>query len=162
MDTIAKGPEVWDKAYNIATHAVVTLEAFIQKVANLMNVTILETDPNDNNLHMYPTVFTGGISVERAEKLLNFKPTTLEDALSATISWYDNEFTQSYDYRESMISDIMARIVPRERRDKLYMAVDRELSKVGIKEPNYRAKRKGDLETLEKFERTTKVKKQEL
>ena len=53
-----------------------------------------------------------------------------------------------------MVSDLMARIVPRHRRDKFYLAIDRELSKVGINEPNFKAKRKGDIESLEKFERT--------
>ena len=68
---------------------------------------------------------------------------------------YDNEFLYNYVYREEMISDLMARIVPRDRRNKFYLAVDRELAKVGNHEAikSYKAKRKGDIENLEKFER---------
>ena len=54
-----------------------------------------------------------------------------------------------------MVSDLMARIVPRNKRSKFYLAIDRELSKVGIQVPNYINKLKGDSESLEKFERTS-------
>lgn len=165
MRAIEKGDGVWDNAYNVASAAVVTLEQIIKKMAHHMNVTITDTNKDNSNLHMYPTVFSGGIDISKAEKLLDFHPTDLDEALSKTIKWYDNEFAHNYDYREEMISDIMARLVPKEKRSELYLAIDRELTKVGIKDPNYRGKRKGDIEVLEKFERDPellKIKKQEL
>lgn len=88
--------------------------------------------------------------------MLGFEPTNFEDALKTTIDWYDNEFVSQYDYREEMVSDIMARIVPRERRDQFYLAIDRELTKAGVDQSNYRSKRKGDLEFLNKFDKTPK------
>ena len=58
-----------------------------------------------------------------------------------------------------MVSDLMARIVPRERRDQFYLAIDRELTQAGVDQSNYRSKRKGDLELLDKYE---KIPKEEL
>ncbi len=161
MSAIEKGPSVWDKAYNIAVDEVVTLEEIVRMMAKKMGVTITDTDTTNGKLHMYPTVFTGGIDTSRAKQLLDFKPTPLEEAMEQSVLWYNNRFSQSFDYRESMMSDILARIVPREKRTELYLAADRELSKAGVVEANYRSKRKGDLENLEMFERA-KPQKQEL
>merc|ERR1719266_687010 len=108
-----------------------------------MNVTIDEIDTSDHNLYMYPTVYSGGIDTTKAKEMLDFQPTLFEDALKRTIAWFDNEFLSQYDYREEMISDIMARIVPRQRRDQFYLAIDRELTKAGVELNNYKAKRKG-------------------
>ena len=55
---IEKGTTKWDQAYNIATHAVVTLREIITQLAEKMNVDLGKTDPNDNNLFMYPTVYS--------------------------------------------------------------------------------------------------------
>ena len=59
VKTLELGPAAWNQAYNIATDTppLHSLRTFIQSMASLMNVTISETDPNDNNLFMYPTVF---------------------------------------------------------------------------------------------------------
>lgn len=151
-------PKVWNQAYNIATENPQSLHSFIQKMALIMNVTISQTDGNDNNLFMYPTVFSGAMDVSKAKSKLGFQPTNFEDALKNSIEWYDHEFNSNYDYREEMVADIMARIVPKEKRDKVYLAVDRELSKVGIEQSSawYKAKRKGDLEFLEKFDKVNK------
>ena len=158
VKTLELGPKVWNQAYNIATENPQTLKNFIIKMASIMNVTITETDGNDNNLFMYPTVFSGPMDVSKAKSKLGFQPTNFEDALKNSIEWYDHEFNTNYDYREEMIADIMARIVPKEKRDKVYLAVDRELSKVGIEQSSawYKAKRKGDLEFLEKFDKVNK------
>ena len=151
-------PKVWNQAYNIATENPQTLKNFIQKMASIMNVSISQTDGNDNNLFMYPTVFSGPMDVSKAKSKLGFQPTNFKDALKNSIEWYDHEFNSNYDYREEMVADIMARIVPKEKRDKVYLAVDRELSKVGIEQSSawYKAKRKGDLEFLEKFDKVNK------
>ena len=158
VKTLELGPKVWNQAYNIATENPQTLKNFIIKMASIMNITITETDGNDNNLFMYPTVFSGPMDVSKAKSKLGFQPTNFEDALKNSIEWYDHEFNSNYDYREEMIADIMARIVPKEKRDKVYLAVDRELSKVGIEQSSawYKAKRKGDLEFLEKFDKVNK------
>ena len=158
VKTLELGPKVWNQAYNIATENPQTLKNFIIKMASIMNVTITETDRNDNNLFMYPTVFSGPMDVSKAKSKLGFQPTNFEDALKTSIEWYDHEFNSNYDYREEMVADIMARIVPKEKRDKVYLAVDRELSKVGIEQSSawYKAKRKGDLEFLEKFDKVNK------
>ena len=158
VKTLELGPKVWNQAYNIATENPQSLHSFIQKMATIMNVTISQTDGNDNNLFMYPTVFSGAMDVSKAKSKLGFQPTNFEDALKNSIEWYDHEFNTNYDYREEMIADIMARIVPKEKRDKVYLAVDRELSKVGIEQSSawYKAKRKGDLEFLEKFDKVNK------
>ena len=158
VKTLELGPKVWNQAYNIATENPQTLKNFIIKMASIMNVTISQTDGNDNNLFMYPTVFSGPMDVSKAKSKLGFQPTNFEDALKNSIEWYDHEFNSNYDYREEMVADIMARIVPKEKRDKVYLAVDRELSKVGIEQSSawYKAKRKGDLEFLEKFDKVNK------
>ena len=55
---IEKGASNWDQAYNIATQAVVTLKEIITQMAEKMQVDLGKTDPNDNNLFMYPTVYS--------------------------------------------------------------------------------------------------------
>ena len=55
---IEKAASNWDQAYNIAAHAVVTLKEFITQMAEKMQVDLGKTDPNDNNLFMYPTVYS--------------------------------------------------------------------------------------------------------
>ena len=60
---IEKGPAYWNHAYNIATLAVLTLKEIIEKMSDKMNVQIQDTDPNDHNLFMYPTVHSGGKSL---------------------------------------------------------------------------------------------------
>ncbi len=153
MTAIERGPSVWDRAYNIAVEQEVNLEEILRMMANAMNVTITKTDGSNGNLHMYPTVFTGGIDIHLAKELLSFEPTDLKEAVVRSIKWYDDEFVRSFEYRESMISDLLARIVPRAKRAEVYLAVDRELSKAGVVDTNYRSKRKGDIENMEKFER---------
>ena len=151
--------KVWNEAYNIATDNVHSLRSLVQQMAHFMNVSIGPTDGNDNNLFMYPTVFSGGMDVSKAKKQLNFHPTDLAEALKSTIDWYEHEFVNNYDYREEMVGDIMARIVPREKRDKVYLAIDRELSKAGVEQSSdwYKAKRKGDLEFFDKYEKFDKI-----
>lgn len=154
VKVLEKGDAVWNEAYNIAmTPPLHTLRSIIQEMAEIMNVTLGETEPSDNNLFMYPTVFSGGIDTQKARDRLGFTPTEFSIALRSTVKWYDLEFVQNYDYREEMVADVMARIIPKERRDKVYLAIDQKLSEAGVQVSN--AKRKGDIEHLEKFDKTS-------
>ena len=87
IHTIDKGADCWNQAYNIATLEVLTLKEIIQKMAKTMNVTVEEFDTNDHNLHMYPTVYSGGMSMEKAMKMLDFVPTDFDMALKSSIEW---------------------------------------------------------------------------
>ena len=100
------------------------------------------------------------MDLEKAITMLNFQPSDIDKALEKSIEWYDQEFAYNFAYRTEMISDIMARLVPKHKRDEIYIAIDRELSKAGVHEPNYKSKRKGDIENLEKFERSIPVKQE--
>ena len=51
------------------------------------------------------------------------------------------------------------RIIPRERRDQVYLAVDIVLSDAGVENSNYRSKRKGDIEYLDSFDKPKLVPK---
>ncbi len=154
IQALKLGPGVWNEAYNIAsTPALHTLGSLVETMTAYMNVTIDETDPNDDNLYMYPTVFSGGMNIQKAIEKLGYSPTDVDDAVRSTIDWYDNEFANQFDYREEMISEMMARVVPRERRDQVYLAVDRELSRHGVNVAEYKSKRKGDLEYLAQFDK---------
>ena len=127
--------------------------------------------------------FRGGMDISKAISKLEFVPTDLSDVLEKSIQWYDQEFAHNFEYRyidifnfvrsrvsfsnsnsyrEEMLQDIMARLVPKHKRDQLYIAVDRELIKSGIQDPIYKKKRKGEIESFEKFERTTNAVKLEL
>ena len=108
--SIELGPDVWKTAYNIAVEpSLHSLTSIINKMGELMNVTIEKTNPSDDNLYMYPTVFSGGMDISKAEVKLGFKPTNFDDMMKMTVEWYDNEFVTQPNYREEMIADLMAR-----------------------------------------------------
>lgn len=149
MLALERGNTAWNTAYNIAMVEEITLTSVIQDMAKIQNATVDKTNDDDGNFHLYPTVFSGPLDISKAEKMLGFKPTSLDAALRSTINWYETEFVQSYDYREDILSELMAHVVPRKLKDQVYLAVDRELAKSGVVNRNYRSKRKGELDDLD-------------
>lgn len=140
-------PEAWDNAYNIAMEEEMTLWDTCLKIAELMGVENIEQDNshNDRTFHLFPTVFNGPIDITKAKEQLGFKPTPVETAFKKTIEWYDQALVTMDSFREEMLTRMITYVVPREKKDKLYLAVEAELEKHGIVNEKYRKKRKGDI-----------------
>ena len=84
-------------AYNIAVAERVTLEEFVRYFCDAgaikyLNVSKGEGHPNT----FYPSVDLGPISIRRAVKELNFKPTSLDEVMKRTLSFFDNVLRGQY------------------------------------------------------------------
>ena len=145
---VTAGPSAWNQAYNIAAEDTVTLTSILLQMAKLQQVPLRQEDFGRDDFYLYPTVFTGPMSIEKAKAKLGFAPTHLDEAFRQTIDWYKARFAQSTVEREEIISRLLHHAVPAKKRDQLYLAVDRELSKAGVTVNQYRKKRKGELEEL--------------
>lgn len=151
MLAIKKGPEVWDESYNIAMEEEFTLWTTIEKMAEIMGVEGIEqdNDVSDKSFHLYPSVFNGPVDISKAKRKLGFVPTKAEEAFKDTIDWYNEAFVSMESEREEMISRFVTYVVPREAKDRLYVAIDTVLQKAGVVDERYRKKKKGDIGGLE-------------
>jgi len=82
---------------------------------------------------LFPTVFTGPVDTSKARKRLGFEPTTLNEAISATVKYYNELFLRDESAREEMLRYFMSSAnVPRENRDKLEAAVAKAMEEEGV------------------------------
>ena len=94
----------------------------------------------------------GTMDISKAVREIGFKPTPTKEAFKETVEWYEDQFRNNEAVRTEMITRFMTYAIPREKKPKLYGAIDRELEKAGVKVEKIRKKRKGDLEEFEKDE----------
>ena len=84
-----------DGAYNIAMAEKVTLEEFVRYFLPAEGaddcIKYLAVDKGEGHPNtFYPSVDLGPVSIKRAVKDLNFQPTTLDDAMKTTLSFFDS------------------------------------------------------------------------
>ena len=149
--SIEKGPDVWDNAYNIAMEKPFALWDIVEKIAETMKIEDVEQDnsPNDRSFHLYPSVFNGPIDITKAKEKLGFVPTDPDVAFKETVDWYDDAFINMEAERDEMLQRFVTYVVPREKKDMLYVAVEEELEKHGIVIEKFRKKRKGEIGEFE-------------
>ena len=124
------------------------------------------SETTEKSFYLYPTVFTGSLDISKAKTMLGFTPTPADEAFKATLDWYKEAFVKFPSHRDSILTDLFQTAIPKENRslniflgdlqflprtvfrDAVYLAIDRELTKLGHKEEKYAKKKKGDLGSL--------------
>merc|ERR1719427_748782 len=106
------------------------------------------SDESDKSFYLYPSVFSGNMDISKAQKVLNFKPTSADEAFEKTIAWYEEAFAKYPTQRDEILSELFQTAIPQQNRDAVYLAIDRELTKVGRTEEKYAKIKKGQLGSL--------------
>jgi len=150
MEVISRGKDVWNEAYNIAMEEEFSLSNILLRMRDGLSAheVVGNSETTDKSFYLYPTVFSGNIDISKAKKMLGFRPTPADDAFKATLEWYEDAFVKFPSNRDSILTDMFQTVIPKENRDAVYIAIDRELGKLGHKEEKYAKKKKGDLGSL--------------
>ena len=123
------------------------------------------SETTEKSFYLYPTVFSGNMDISKAKKMLGFARTSAEEAFKATLAWYEEAFVKFPSNRDSILTDLFQTAIPKENRfvlrnikidssldycfrDAVYLAIDRELTRMGHTEEKYAKKKKGDLGSL--------------
>eukprot|EP00092_Neocalanus_flemingeri_P007876 GFUD01008502.1.p1 GENE.GFUD01008502.1~~GFUD01008502.1.p1 ORF type:complete len:411 (-),score=89.31 GFUD01008502.1:138-1370(-) len=130
-DIVDLGEPVWNEAYNIA-----------------MEEVLGNSEDTEKSFYLYPTVFSGNMDISKAKKILKFQPTSAVEAFEKTMAWYEEAFVKYPTQRDIILSELFQTAVPKQNRDAVYLAIDRELTKMGHTEEKYAKKKKGDLGSL--------------
>jgi len=158
MKIIELGEPVWNEAYNIAMEEEFSLANILLRMRDGMGMkeVLGNSQDTDKSFYLYPSVFSGNMDMSKAKKILNFKPTKAEEAFKNTLSWYEDAFYKFPTQRDIILSELFKTAVPKENRDAVYLAIDRELTKTGHTEEKYARKKKGDLGSLPVAEQDAK------
>ncbi|KAL4230520.1 hypothetical protein ACF0H5_010902 [Mactra antiquata] len=95
VDIISGEKEIYNNAYNLCLKEMPTLVEYLHALMDAMDVediNILE-EPNDDSLHLFPSVRNGPIDCTKAQRLLNWNPTSWVDVLYKTVDFYENAIT---------------------------------------------------------------------
>ncbi|XP_040578642.1 uncharacterized protein [Lepeophtheirus salmonis] len=149
LSVIDKGPSVWNEAYNVALEGTFTLESIITKTAETLNVSSanLEFDrkESDRSFHLFPTVYGGSMSIQKAKTILNFEPTDIDEAFRDTIDWCLETFINDEIEREEMTTRLLTYVVPgRSNSKNILEAMDKYLADRGIWTRRYQQSKRGD------------------
>eukprot|EP00092_Neocalanus_flemingeri_P042358 GFUD01046238.1.p1 GENE.GFUD01046238.1~~GFUD01046238.1.p1 ORF type:complete len:169 (+),score=60.97 GFUD01046238.1:76-507(+) len=106
------------------------------------------SEDTEKSFYLYPTVFSGNMDISKAKKILKFQPTSAVEAFEKTMAWYEEAFVKYPTQRDIILSELFQTAVPKQNRDAVYLAIDRELTKMGHTEEKYAKKKKGDLGSL--------------
>ena len=158
MNIIELGEAVWNEAYNIAMEEEFSLANILLRMRDGMGMkeVLGNSQDTDKSFYLYPSVFSGNMDMSKAKKMLNFKPTKAEEAFKRTLNWYEDAFHKFPTQRDIILSELFKTAVPKENRDAVYLAIDRELTKTGHTEEKYARKKKGDLGSLPVAEQDAK------
>jgi len=149
-DIIELGEPVWNEAYNIAMDEEFSLANILLRMRDGLGMkeVLGNSDESDKSFYLYPSVFSGNMDISKAQKVLNFKPTSADEAFEKTIAWYEEAFAKYPTQRDEILSELFQTAIPKQNRDAVYLAIDRELTKVGRTEEKYAKKKKGELGSL--------------
>jgi len=149
-DIIDLGKPVWNEAYNIAMEEEFSLANILLRMRDGLGLkeVLGNSEDTDKSFYLYPTVFSGNMDISKAKKALKFQPTNSEEAFEKTLAWYEEAFHKFPTQRDIILSELFQTAVPKQNRDAVYLAIDRELTRMGHTEEKYAKKKKGDLGSL--------------
>jgi len=149
-DIINLGEPVWNEAYNIAMEEEFSLANILLRMRDGLGLkeVLGNSEDTEKSFYLYPTVFSGNMDINKAKKKLHFQPTSAEEAFKKTLAWYEEAFAKYPTQRDIILSELFQTAVPKQNRDAVYLAIDRELTKMGHTEEKYAKKKKGDLGSL--------------
>lgn len=150
LAVVEKGEEVWNQSFNIAMEEEFTLANILLRMRDGLggHEVVGNSETTEKSFYLYPTVFSGNMDISKAKKMLGFTPTSAEEAFKATLAWYEEAFVKFPSNRDSILTDLFQTAIPKENRDAVYLAIDRELTRMGHTEEKYAKKKKGDLGSL--------------
>jgi len=150
QQVIRAGESVWNQAYNIAMEEEFSLANILLRMRDGLGVdeVVGESQESEKSFYLYPTVFSGNLDISKAREKLQFQPTPAEQAFRETLAWYDEAFVKFPAHRDSVLTELFQTAIPKQNRDKVYLAIDRELTRLGHSEEKYAKKKKGDIGAL--------------
>jgi len=150
LQVIRKGEQVWNQAYNIAMEEEFSLANILLRMRDGLGVdeVVGESEESEKSFYLYPTVFSGNMDISKARQTLQFLPTTADEAFKETLAWYEEAFVKFPSHRDSVLTELFQTAIPKDKRDKVYLAIDRELTARGHSEDKYAKKKKGDIGSL--------------
>lgn len=91
-------PEALDQAFNLGfkeTPTLLQLLGAIKASLNMSDATIV-TDSSTDAVHMFPSVRRGPVDITKAQRLLDFSPTPLQQVITETVLFYEKAMTNPY------------------------------------------------------------------
>lgn len=148
------GEKVWDQAYNIAMEEDFSLSNILLRMRDGLGMKEVLGDSEDSNksFYLYPTVFAGKMDITKAKEMLDFVPTSADEAFKESLAFYKEAFINFPKERDAVLTELFKSAVPKARRDLVYLAIDRELGKAGKSEEKFAKKKKGELGGLPRKE----------
>ena len=135
ISAMEASPDAWDESYNVALEEEFNLRDILRKMAAVLGTDeklLFDETPEDQNFHLYPTVFRGPIDVSKAKLKLGFAPMSSDEAFAKTVEWYEEAFLSMEEEREEALSRFSTYVLPRDKKKVFFAAVDRELAEHGI------------------------------
>ena len=99
------GPQVRDQIVNVAWPETITLKQFYEDVQEALGIEQGGFDeiPDEKAFYLYPSVRKGPVDVTKAQNLLNWEPTEWKKAVTDTVQFYEDVFTNpEYEHQKKM------------------------------------------------------------
>ncbi|XP_074650239.1 multidrug and toxin extrusion protein 1-like [Tubulanus polymorphus] len=94
---------VYNEAYNLAFDETVSLEQLLEMIRDNLVETqtkFIYDEDVEKEFYLYPSVTKGPIDIAKARRKLNWKPTSLEDAVRQTVQFYEKAMKNANFKRE--------------------------------------------------------------
>ena len=85
--------DVYNEAYNVAFEPV-TLEGFIEVMAECLGVDVAFDRTDQANVHWYPSVSRGPVNTTKISEKLNWKPSTLKVAVKSSCEFFQGAMSE--------------------------------------------------------------------
>ena len=105
------GPQVRDQIVNVAWPETITLKQFYEDVQEALGIEQGGFDeiPDEKAFYLYPSVRKGPVDVTKAQNLLNWEPTEWKKAVTDTVQFYEDVFTNpEYEHQRNEIIQVVA------------------------------------------------------
>ena len=75
-----------------------------------------ESQESEKSFYLYPTVFSGNLDISKAKEMLDFQPTSADEAFRETLAWYDEAFVKFPAHRDSVLTELFQTAIPKQNR----------------------------------------------
>lgn len=106
---------VYNRAYNLAFRETVTLEELINMMAKTLGINEVNYDRESTGPYMFPSVTRGPLNITRAEKMLDWNPTPLSEAVQKTVQFYEYAM-RAKDFRFQR-NALINKLIPKDKKD---------------------------------------------
>jgi len=114
-------PKTWNDVYNLGIEEPVTLKEFFGKMAAALNIQI---DYDTGDFNVFPSVSRGGVIVEKAKRILGYKPSTWDRVFQETIPFYKEAFYKHISERDDAVHQLTRFVIQRHRKGDFLKLID--------------------------------------